>query len=121
MRFNGLVPNDEIKQEIRKADATVLMRDVTVVTQAGFPTKVSESLCMGTPVITNATSDIAEYVKSGYNGVIIDSDPQFAAEQVIEHFISDGKKSEMKKNCMESSPFDYKNFVDGMKEFLDKI
>ena len=40
---------------------------------AGFPTKVVESLALGTPVITNLTSDLGFCVFDGRNGVILDA------------------------------------------------
>jgi len=121
IKFNGLVDNECIKEVIGNADATILIRDVTLVTMAGFPYKVGESLCLGTPVIANSTSDIVDYVKDGVNGIIINSDSKEAAEKIIECFIDDNKKEKIKQNCMENCVFDYKNFVSDMKDFLDRI
>jgi glycosyltransferase involved in cell wall biosynthesis len=40
----------------------------------GFPSKVAEAFCMGVPIISNGYSDIALYLKSDCNGVLVDED-----------------------------------------------
>jgi poly-gamma-glutamate synthesis protein (capsule biosynthesis protein) len=120
IRFNGKVSAKETQKAILGCDATILIRDDTVVTRAGFPTKVAESLCLGIPVITNATSDIANYVISGYNGVIIDSNPKIAATQIKEEFICENKQK-VKENCFKNAVFDYKNYVSDFKKFLEEL
>lgn len=43
------------------------IREKTRKTMAGFPTKVVESMSLGTPVITTDASDLADYIKHGEN------------------------------------------------------
>ncbi|MEZ9349956.1 glycosyltransferase family 4 protein [Vibrio splendidus] len=55
---------------IKTADFSVLLRPQERYANAGFPTKVVESLTMGTPVITNLTSDLCNYINDGKEGII---------------------------------------------------
>lgn len=119
IHFNGIKNNEEIKKEIISADATVLIRDETLVTKAGFPTKVAESLCLGTPVIANAVGDIDDYLKDGYNGLIVENEPNKAADRIIKDFIN--KKALIKANCLSDCPFDYKKYIDAMRKLLQDI
>lgn len=72
IHFHGKVNQKQVEEKIKLADFTILNRDKTEVTEAGFPTKFSESLCIGTPVITTNTSDIKVYLKEGENGLLLD-------------------------------------------------
>ena len=68
----GLLPRDEAMELLSKVDFTVLFRsNKEVYARAGFPTKVTESLMSGVPVITNLTSDLGLYIKDGESGLVI--------------------------------------------------
>ena len=69
--FHGKVSNLEARNKISKADFSILFRNVNKMTSAGFPTKVSESISCGTPVITNSTSDLEHYIINGKNGFLV--------------------------------------------------
>ncbi|MDP9929208.1 glycosyltransferase [Variovorax paradoxus] len=66
----GYLNQTEIAQHIRAADLTVLLRESARFTNAGFPTKLVESLANGTPVIANLTSDIGMYIRDGVEGLV---------------------------------------------------
>lgn len=55
---------------VRRADFSVLLRDPDRVSEAGFPTKVVESLALGTPVISNLTGDLGRYLQAGVNALV---------------------------------------------------
>ena len=68
----GLLPRDEAMRILSEVDFTVLYRsDEEVYAKAGFPTKVTESLMSGVPVITNLTSDLGMYIVDQKNGLVI--------------------------------------------------
>lgn len=116
IKFLGKMNNIEVVDEISSADFSILIRDSKRVTNAGFPTKVSESLLLGIPVITNLTSDIAEYITDGRNGIIIPNDIDLAKIKLTQIF-SEKKYSFntfMKGKC----PFDYSLYVNKMETFL---
>lgn len=68
--FHGKRPNAECIDAISAADYFVFARADTMITKAGFPTKFSECMAIGTPMITTPTSDLPQYVINGENGYI---------------------------------------------------
>lgn len=113
--FHGTVPNLLVMDEIRKADFTILIRDKKRATMSGFPTKVSESITCGTPVLCNDTSDIKEYVEDGKTGFVMDD-----ILAMFKKVLSLDSKSiiAMKSACGEN-PFYYKKYVGRLKRFLE--
>ena len=60
-----------VPQILSSFDFSVLLRPHSRYAEAGFPTKLVESLSSGLPIITNVTSDIFEYVRDLEEGVIV--------------------------------------------------
>lgn len=67
---HGWVSHDRSMELVGQADFTVFLRHVNLVSTNGFPTKFVESLALGTPVITNITSDLAEHLRDCETGLI---------------------------------------------------
>ncbi|GAA2194360.1 hypothetical protein GCM10009848_58010 [Micromonospora lupini] len=70
--FLGWIPRDEVLAELRRAHFSVLVRPPVGYAQAGFPSKVPESLAAGCPVLLNHTSDLRRYVVDGREGIVLD-------------------------------------------------
>jgi len=122
INFIGLRPNDVVTSEISKADFTILIRDVNRDTSAGFPTKISESISCGTPVITTKTSDLEDYIIEGENGFFIDIDNyNEAVDKVMNIILQKDYIINMKKRCIELGTFDYKKYGDRLRCFLDEL
>ena len=77
------------------------MRDRNRVVEAGFPTKIVESITCGTPVIANKFSNIAEYLNEN-NSILIDSFDEF--QEAL--FRAADKKCPFDNTC-----FDYHNYL----------
>lgn len=73
IKFYGRIPNEAAKLIVSSCDFMIVVRQKSRVTQAGFPSKVPESLSLGTPVIVNKFSDLEPYVRSGNAGLMIDT------------------------------------------------
>jgi glycosyltransferase involved in cell wall biosynthesis len=89
---------------------------------AGFPTKFTESISCGTPVITNKTSDIEDYLIDGMNGFFLTM--QLENDIKVMKRIVSLEKSEiltMKKYCNESKVFSYINFKSSAKRFIGEV
>lgn len=71
----GYLSRDNVLQLLRNADFTVLLRPTGGYADAGFPTKVAESLAAGCPVLCNLTSDLGRYLADGKNAVICEAAP----------------------------------------------
>lgn len=119
--FHGVVSNNEVCKAFERADFMLLNRSVTKVTTAGFPSKISESLCMGVPVIVNDTSNLKDYIKNYKNGLIISFDQELAVKEISELCMSRETINKMKENCLKECIFDYHRYEDKMKLFLQKL
>ncbi|MGC4848790.1 glycosyltransferase [Micromonospora sp. DT15] len=69
--FLGRVSRDRVLAELRTAHFSVLVRPTGGYAEAGFPSKVPESLAAGCPVLLNHTSDLATYVDDGREGIVL--------------------------------------------------
>lgn len=121
--FHGKLENDQVSKKISRSDFTILIRDVNRDTTAGFPTKVSESISCGTPVITTKTSDLDKYIIEGKNGFFIENENDENIASFFDNIFS-LKKSEIikiKKTCVESKIFYYSNFEKEMGIFIKKV
>lgn len=121
VNFWGKVSNQVVCEKIKKSNFTILNRDITKVTTAGFPSKISESLCLGTPVITNKISDIDNYIIDGENGILIESSLAEAKKHIMQYFSQIEMIDKMKCNCKEDCVFDYKKYVSPMQAFLKTL
>ncbi|MFI1196768.1 glycosyltransferase [Micromonospora sp. NPDC020750] len=69
--FLGRVPRDRVLAELRRSHFSLLVRPLAGYAQAGFPSKVPESLAAGCPVLLNSTSDLGRYVVDGREGLVL--------------------------------------------------
>lgn len=83
-RFPGYVPHEAVPSLLSKNDFSVLVRPRKRYAEAGFPTKLVESLSAGVPMIVNATSDIPEYVRDGVEGYMV---PAYSTEALAATFV----------------------------------
>ena len=121
---HGRIPYEQVKSKIAQADFTVLLRPQLRYANAGFPTKVGESMACGTPVIANLTSDLGRYIIDGQTGVICaDETPESCAEAFRKALaLTSEQRMQMHKNCQEMAEqaFDYRAYIDAMNDFLKK-
>jgi len=120
--FHGYKSNEEVTASILNSDYSIFIRDVNRDTSAGFPTKFSESISLGTPVITTRTSDLANYLVEGLNGFFLDFDDEIAQQQLNKILSNDSSSVlKMKKYCIENNPLYYMHFIDVMRTFLKEL
>ena len=119
--FHGFVTQVEALEKISESDFCIFFRDVNKVTTAGFPTKFSESISCGTPVITTNTSDIKDYLLEGENGYFIDIDDTQKMTQKMNYILTLSKEhiNNMKDNAFNSKLFDYRNYKNIIEDFLN--
>lgn len=113
--LHGRIPYKEVKKCIAQADYTMLLRPNSRYANAGFPTKVGESMACGTPVITNLTSDLSKYVIPGETGIVCENEsPEaFAKALKIALELPKSTRIQMSKNSLITAMnyFDYRNYI----------
>ena len=121
----GRIPRQQVLEELSCTDFTVLMRsEEQRYAKAGFPTKFVESLATATPVISNATSDIADYLKDGTNGYLVSAcSPQalvIALGKALS--LSYNERVAMQNNARITAEecFDYTKYAEKLKQFIDQ-
>lgn len=114
IKFHGRIEHQKVLEYIKQSDFACFFREVNIVSKAGFPTKFVESMSCGTPVITNRTSNLSEYLKDGINGYFIDFDVKGLAQSQMKNILTLDKKIilDMKRYCYETKVFDYRNYKD---------
>jgi glycosyltransferase involved in cell wall biosynthesis len=120
--FHGKVSNLEAKNKISKADFSILFRNVNKMTSAGFPTKVSESISCGTPVITNSTSDLEHYIINGKNGFLVNLNSKSLTKELTNILtLTISEVDSMKTYCFSDNLFSPKKYIQSTNDFLNKL
>jgi glycosyltransferase involved in cell wall biosynthesis len=120
--YHGHISQKKVIDHLKQADYSVLLRPIKKYSKAGFPTKITESLSAGLPIITNYSSDIREYVKDTYEGIVIESCS-------VNDFVSGLKKAiSIKKEEKErmriyarlraEKSFDFRVYVDNIGTYI---
>lgn len=121
----GRIPRQQVLEELSRSDFTVLMRsEEQRYAKAGFPTKFAESLATATPVISNATSDIADYLRDGVNGYLVSAcSPQALATTLEKAFcLSYDERVAMQIAARSTAEeyFDYTQYAEKLKRLVDQ-
>ncbi len=118
----GRVPQEEVPKYYQTCHFSILIREDKRYAQAGFPTKLVESVSSGVPIITNCTSDIQQYIKHGVNGFLLTDITVQTLIHCLEqiHLLSEDEMRIMSKNAKTSSRknFDFQLFSNPIKEYL---
>lgn len=118
--FLGRLPHEEVIQRLQRASFSVFVREDSLVTRAGFPTKFAEAITCGTPVVTNASSNITDYLVEGENGFLLDIlSPEASYRKLFEILLLDSDKiRRMKETCRESKLFHYEKYSEEILQLL---
>lgn len=120
----GWLLRENALQIVTASDFTVILRPQERFANAGFPSKLVESLSLGVPVMANATSDIAEYLRDGQDGYLLRDASAGALEEAIVRAsqLTMEQKGEMRiqARLRAHECFDYRNYAGVLAEFLSK-
>jgi len=119
---HGRVAQEKVPAMLAQSSFSVLLRPDKKFAHAGFATKLVESLSAGTPVIANATSDIAEYIRDGREGLIVNgySPEALAATLNVAAALPETKRLEMSNaaRARAREVFDYRSRCSELQQFL---
>ena len=121
--FHGRQPREILLQVLRNAAFSIFFRKPTRTNLAGFPSKLSESISFGTPVITNPMPSSVQSIKDGRNGHLIDPTNRDRAAEGIVNILnqSDTAIDEMKAYCQNSDAFIYRSFIHQIENWLSSL
>lgn len=83
--FLGMIPRDEVRNRMMRADAVVLASRVAADgDRDGIPVALIEAMALGVPVVSAAVSGIPELVTEGAGRLVPPDDPAVLAEAIRE-------------------------------------
>lgn len=104
IRFYGKKSNTDAIAIVGACDFMLLLRPVARFSSAGFPSKVAESLVHGTPVITNLTSDLKDYLRDANNSLVISRvDTEGVANTILKAASMSGEEIDAMKVAAQKS------------------
>lgn len=119
----GLISHEVVPSYYHGSDFSIIIRKNSRKNNAGFPTKLVESLVSGCPVIANLTSDISKYIIDGKNGYVLS---EFSACILIEVIKKVSELSTTEKKKLKTQAyidgkkyFSYREYINEMNVFLN--
>ena len=122
INFFGRIPQSQVANAVRQADFSLVIRPNRESSNAGFPTKLAESMAVGTPVFANKTGDIGVYVEDNINGLIADSDSEQDILKTLRRALKmstdelEMMRMSARKVAIES--FDYRGYESKLNQFV---
>lgn len=120
--FLGRQPHKEALRLLRNVDFQIFFRDNIRVNNAGFPTKLVESMSAGIPVITNKISNIGDYIINGKNSFMIDEPNKEQITNIL-HQVSllSHDDIEKMKESIDKDRFDYHKYSESLSDFMNSL
>jgi glycosyltransferase involved in cell wall biosynthesis len=121
--IHGRKPQVDIPAFLAANDLSLLMRPLERFAQAGFSTKLVESLAAGVPVLANSTGDIAEYVSDTCEGVIMAAptteDFVAAVHRIVTKLGAELPVMRIQARKRAEEAFDYRGYVRQLAAFIE--
>ena len=121
----GRVPLNEVPKYYKQNNFSILIRENKRYANAGFPTKLVESLSAGIPIIVNDTSDITNYIKNNINGFVVSNGKIqsildcLSKIELIEQDVFNRMKIEAINTAINN--FDYTNYNEKIKLYIQNL
>lgn len=118
--FHGKMSNTELKDIIRKANYTILYREEIRTNKAGFSTKISESINLGTPVITTCVGDISQYLTNGEDAYFLKIGKHSYNVELLKSIIKKtlNNQNENKKYVENNKYFHYERYLEKIEPYI---
>ena len=119
---HGVIRQEEVEKVLLNCNYQIFIRPKRRSSDAGFPTKLCESMSVGTPCITNDTGDISLVLKDEKNGFIVKGNDSEAVKEVFERIVNFDPDSYRQMRMIArkdaESFFDYRNYIRDVEGFL---
>jgi len=120
----GLLPRTDIPAFLNNAEILVLARPNSMVADAGFPSKVTEYLATGRPVVVTKVGEISDYLIDNQNAFLSEPDSVNGFAEKMDFVLSNfefalrvGEKGKL----LTSTIFNYNIQVKRMIEFIRSL
>lgn len=118
--FGGKVSRAKVSEELQKSDFMLILREKNITNEAGFPTKFTEAMKNGTPVITTNSTDISDFFIEGSHGYYVEIyKEQIIGLNSIIKISTPEKIMEMRKKCLYNKILDNESFLGHLDVILD--
>lgn len=120
--FWGRLPHHIAVNNLKGSDFQIFFRENTKANNAGFPTKFSEAISAGVPVITNNTSNLSDFLISGENGFLIEDLSVDSITRILNQISHISKDDVLRmKRTINSALFDYHNYIVPIATFFNNL
>jgi glycosyltransferase involved in cell wall biosynthesis len=121
--FMGRQPRAEVLRQLQASAFAFVLRHESRVTLAGFPSKYSEAVTYGTPVIINALPSVRAYHVEGRTGVSLNpQDRENAVTALCEILAMEPQAViAMKRYCRDYGAFTAKAFKAPVSDFMTAV
>ena len=123
IRFLGKMAHREAVGVLKAADFSVFVRERNRVSEVGFPTKYAEAATLGIPVLTNRSSDIADYLVDGENGILLPDCSPTEIERGLARALGLPREAlgRMRRRAAEETAFTPEAWVPRMQAFMRQL
>lgn len=122
--FTGLLPREDIPRYMKNAKILALARPKSIVADAGFPSKLTEYLATGVPVIVTGVGEIPAYLSDKVNAFLAEPGDSNSFAQKIVEVLTDypgAVKVGSKGKELTMNIFNYKYQAERMIKFISSI
>ena len=119
IEFYGCLDHKHTMQIVANSDFSISYRVENTMTKAGFPTKVVESISVGTPVIMNRISDVFDYLvaeESIFELSHVNKENVMLIEKLC--LLTPNERKNIKDRVVLKGIFNYGRYIEPMKSFL---
>lgn len=122
IQFLGKKNHSDTMDYVLNADFTINYRDKCLMTEAGFSTKIVESVSLGTPVIINDISDNFKYLCQNRTGFKLSGNINEDSDLICMLCqLTAEKRQELKMETHKENPFEYRKYIPVFDKFLKSI
>lgn len=119
----GRLSHQQTLEIVGRSDFSVLLRRPLRYAQAGFSTKFAESMSLGVPMLCNRVGGAEKIIEDRVDGVLLDSvkveDLSLLIEELCEMPSSSIQKMKQVAYSKANKVFDYRNYIEQMRTFLE--
>lgn len=116
----GKISHKKCIELIESSDFSVIIREDTLLSRAGFPTKLGESFSCGTPVFVTPTSNIKDFILKDYGIVSLNCTEKEVEKSLMEILnLTKNRREQMHKVVREYNPLSWNKFLTEFNEILN--